>query len=144
MLAPKEPSCIDELIKKPDLNKPSGQKKAVKLGKKIPKSYWKWRIRQCYIDGAKVFTPEYIRNKWYYFWCLCNFYYIDKSDYEKYIADKASFRTIKAPRPGSFADRIWFFSEEAARQVIELMEQAHCQKVEMATQRLIYVKRPQE
>ena len=65
MLAPKEPSCIDELIKKPDIGKTGGQKKAVKLGKKIPKSYWKWRIRQCYIDGAKVFTPEYIRNKWF-------------------------------------------------------------------------------
>lgn len=35
MLAPKEPSCIDELIKKPDNGKPSGQKKAVKLGYKI-------------------------------------------------------------------------------------------------------------
>ena len=32
MLAPKEPSCIDELIKKPDLSKTGGQKKAVKLG----------------------------------------------------------------------------------------------------------------
>ena len=101
--------------------------------------HWKWRIRVQPIEGAPMYTPEYILNKWYMFWAFSSYYYISEKIYNERIKPQKELKF----RFGKDCDgdiRVYFYTEADAREAIKLMENYYRKCGDVEDRKLIYVK----